>query len=56
MLVLGGIGLSRLAFKINLDMLSGIQTGQRAVLIIGAIDAGAMLVRGIEQNNGYSLV
>ncbi|UZE45115.1 polysaccharide biosynthesis protein [Selenomonas sputigena] len=55
MLVLGGIGLSRLAFKINLDMLSGAQTGQRAVLIIGAGDAGAMLVREIEQNDAASV-
>ena len=55
MLVLGGIGLSRLAFKINLDMLSNAQTGQRAVLLIGAGDAGAMLVREIEQNDAASV-
>ena len=55
MLTLGGIGLSRLAFKINLDIFSNKQQEQHAVLIIGAGDAGAMLVREIEQNDAATV-
>ncbi|UZD42494.1 polysaccharide biosynthesis protein [Selenomonas sputigena] len=55
MLTLGGIGLSRLAFKINLDIFTDNRTEQHAVLIIGAGDAGAMLVREIEQNDAATV-
>lgn len=55
MLTLGGIGLSRLAFKINLDIFTDKQTEQHSVLIIGAGDAGAMLVREIEQNDAATV-
>ena len=52
---MGGIGLSRLAFKINLDIFTDKQTEQHSVLIIGAGDAGAMLVREIEQNDAATV-
>lgn len=55
MLTLGGIGLSRLAFKINLDIFTDNRTEQHSVLIIGAGDAGAMLVREIEQNDAATV-
>ena len=55
MLTLGGIGLSRLAFKINLDVFTDNRTEQHSVLIIGAGDAGAMLVREIEQNDAATV-
>ena len=55
MLTLGGIGLSRLAFKINLDIFTDNRMEQHSVLIIGAGDAGAMLVREIEQNDAATV-
>ena len=55
MLTLGGIGLSRLVFKINLDIFTDNRTEQHSVLIIGAGDAGAMLVREIEQNDAATV-
>jgi len=51
MLDLGAIGLSRLAFKVNLDMITESKYGRKKVLIVGAGDGGAMLVREIEQND-----
>lgn len=51
MLSIGGIGMSRLAFKINWDNWTGDTTAKKQVLIVGAGDAGAMMVREIEQND-----
>lgn len=51
MLDLGAIGLSRLAFKVNLDMITESKYGRKKVLVVGAGDGGAMLVREIEQND-----
>lgn len=55
MLTLGGVGLSRLAFKINLDIFANKHNEQHGVLIIGAGDAGAILVREIEQNDSATV-
>ena len=51
MLTIGGIGMSRLAFKINWDNWTGDADAKKHVLIVGAGDAGAMMVREIEQND-----
>ena len=51
MLSIGGIGISRLAFKINWDNWTGDTSAQKQVLIVGAGDAGAMMAREIEQND-----
>ena len=51
MLTIGGIGMSRLAFKINWDNWTGDADAKKQVLIVGAGDAGAMMVREIEQND-----
>lgn len=51
MLSIGGIGISRLAFKINWDNWTGDTSASKQVLIVGAGDAGAMMVREIEQND-----
>ena len=51
MLTIGGIGMSRLAFKINWDNWTGAADAKKQVLIVGAGDAGAMMVREIEQND-----
>lgn len=51
MLTIGGIGMSRLAFKINWDNWTGDADSKKQVLIVGAGDAGAMMVREIEQND-----
>ena len=51
MLTIGGIGMSRLAFKINWDNWTGHADAKKQVLIVGAGDAGAMMVREIEQND-----
>lgn len=58
MLSIGSVGMSRLAFKINWDNLSdgfdgGVQKKQ--VLIVGAGDAGAMMMREIEQNDAATM-
>ena len=44
------IGASRLMFKINLDMVTESKGNKSNLLIVGAGDAGAMLVRELEQN------
>ena len=51
MLSIGGIGISRLAFKINWDNWTGDTSAKKQVLIVGAGDAGAMMAREIEQND-----
>ncbi|WP_051608567.1 nucleoside-diphosphate sugar epimerase/dehydratase [Selenomonas sp. FC4001] len=50
-LTLGGIGVSRLMFKINIDFVTEYKGDRQNLLIVGAGDAGAMLVRELEQNN-----
>ena len=55
MLTIGGIGMSRLAFKINWDNWTGDADAKKQVLIVGAGDAGAMMVREIEQNDDAAL-
>lgn len=58
MLSIGSVGMSRLAFKINWDNLSdGLDGGiqKKQVLIVGAGDAGAMMVREIEQNDAATM-
>ncbi len=47
---LGGIGTSRLMFKVNIDLVTESKGDRNNVLIVGAGDAGAMLVRELEQN------
>ena len=44
------IGASRLMFKINLDIVTESKGHKQNMLIVGAGDAGAMLVRELEQN------
>lgn len=51
MLAIGGIGMSRLVFKINWDNWTGDTGVKKQVLIVGAGDAGAMMAREIEQND-----
>jgi len=51
MLILGGVGLSRLALKINVNVRKDGEREYKPLLIIGAGDAGAMLAREIEQND-----
>ena len=48
---LGGIGISRLLFKVNLDLVTESKGDRQNLLIVGAGDAGAMLVRELEQNS-----
>ena len=58
MLSIGSVGMSRLAFKINWDNLSdGLDGGgqKKQVLIVGAGDAGAMMMREIEQNDAATM-
>ena len=58
MLSIGSVGMSRLAFKINWDNLSDGFDGdvqKKQVLIVGAGDAGAMMVREIEQNDAATM-
>lgn len=55
MLSIGGVGMSRLAFKINWDNLSDAGVQRKQVLIVGAGDAGAMMVREIEQNDAATM-
>ena len=55
MLDIGAVGISRLAYKVNLDMVTERHGERKQVLIIGAGDAGAMLVREIEQNNAATM-
>ena len=50
-LTLGGIGVSRLMFKINIDFVTEYKGDRQNLLIVGAGDAGAMLVRELEQNS-----
>ncbi len=51
MLNMGFIGGSRLLFKLDLDMITKSKGEKKNVLIVGAGDAGAMLVRELEQND-----
>lgn len=51
MLAIGGIGMSRLVFKINWDNWTGDTGVKKQVLIVGAGDAGAMMPCEIEQND-----
>ncbi|BAL84402.1 putative polysaccharide biosynthesis protein [Selenomonas ruminantium subsp. lactilytica TAM6421] len=44
------IGASRLMFKVNLDLVTESKGDKENLLIVGAGDAGAMLVRELEQN------
>lgn len=44
------VGASRLAYKVNFDMVTESQGDRKNLLIVGAGDAGAMLVRELEQN------
>lgn len=55
MLSIGGVGMSRLAFKINWDNFSNDDIKKKQVLIVGAGAAGAMMVREIEQNDAATL-
>lgn len=55
MLVLGGVGLSRLAFKINLNIGKEREQTYKNLLIVGAGDAGAMIAREIEQNDAAAV-
>ena len=50
LLGIGAIGVSRLMFKINFDMVTESKGDKDNLLIVGAGDAGAMLVRELEQN------
>ncbi len=50
LLTICAIGASRLAFKVNLDMVTESKGDKENLLIVGAGDAGAMLVRELEQN------
>ena len=52
---LGGIGISRLLFKVNLDLVTESKGNRQNVLIVGAGDAGAMLVRELEQNSAATI-
>ena len=49
-LSIGAIGASRLMFKVNLDLVTESKGDKDNLLIVGAGDAGAMLVRELEQN------
>ena len=51
LLTVGGIGFSRLMFKIDIDMITKSKGDKQNLLIVGAGDAGAMLVRELEQND-----
>lgn len=51
LLNIGAIGASRLAFKVNLDLVTEAKGDKENLLIVGAGDAGAMLVRELEQNS-----
>ncbi|WP_303815069.1 nucleoside-diphosphate sugar epimerase/dehydratase [Selenomonas ruminantium] len=50
LLSISAIGAIRLMFKINLDMVTESKGGKENLLIAGAGDAGALLVRELEQN------
>lgn len=50
LLSIGAIGAIRLMFKVNLDLITESKGGKENLLIVGAGDAGAMLVRELEQN------
>ena len=49
------IGASRLMFKVNLDMVTESKGNKDNLLIVGAGDAGAMLVRELEQNSAATI-
>ena len=51
LLTMGMVGFSRLLFKIDLDMITKSKGDKQNLLIVGAGDAGAMLVRELEQND-----
>lgn len=50
LLTICAVGASRLAYKVNLDMVTESKGDKANLLIVGAGDAGAMLVRELEQN------
>lgn len=50
LLVICAVGVSRLMYKVNLDMVTESKGHKDNLLIVGAGDAGAMLVRELEQN------
>ena len=49
LLTICAVGASRLAYKVNLDLVTESQGDRKNLLIVGAGDAGAMLVRELEQ-------
>lgn len=55
LLSIGAIGASRLMFKINLDLVTESKGEKENLLIVGAGDAGAMLVRELEQNDNATI-
>ena len=57
MLELGGVGISRLVYKMNVNWLNDSKSpAEKNLLIVGAGDAAAMLVREIEQNDDAALM
>ena len=50
LLTICAVGVSRLMYKVNLDMVTESKGHKDNLLIVGAGDAGAMLVRELEQN------
>ena len=54
-LTICAVGASRLAYKVNLDLVTESQGDRKKLLIVGAGDAGAMLVRELEQKMTASI-
>lgn len=55
LLTICAVGASRLAYKVNLDLVTESQGDRKNLLIVGAGDAGAMLVRELEQKMTASI-